>query len=220
MNWGPSSPTATCWSAEGAATQIAYSAGKAAVVDPGFEAQVVLDVVREEKLELEWIVNTHGHLDHVAGNKLFKEATGAPIVLHPEDEPFLSSVARQGMMFGVEAEDSPPSDVAFVEGEPFVLDGVAFDVLHTPGHSPGSVSLVLDGHAIVGDTLFAGSIGRTDLPGAVHDDLIEAIRTKLFALPGETICYPGHGPATTVARERATNPFVSDRAVQESTWNR
>lgn len=193
---------------------IGPSGKKAAVVDPGFEAQTVLDQLQDAGLELEWIVNTHGHIDHVAGNRLFKEATGAPIVIHPADEPFLAAVSKQGAMFGVEAEDSPPADAHFAEGTPFVFDGVSFDVLHTPGHSPGGVCLHHGEHLLVGDTLFAGSIGRTDLPGGSLPELLASVREKLFALPGETTCYPGHGPETTLAAEKATNPFVSDAAIQ------
>ena len=192
---------------------IGPSGRKAAVVDPGFDAETVLDRIQDAGLELEWIVNTHGHLDHVAGNHLFKERTGAPIVIHPADEPMLAAVSRQGMMFGVQAEDSPPGDLHFAEGEPFLFDGLSFDVIHTPGHSPGGVCLLHGDQLIVGDTLFAGSIGRTDLPGGSLPELVASIRDKLFALPGPTTCWPGHGPPTTLAEEKASNPFVGDAAI-------
>jgi glyoxylase-like metal-dependent hydrolase (beta-lactamase superfamily II) len=115
-------------------------------------------------------------------------------------------------MFGIQADDSPPPDADFEDGKPFVFDGAEFDVIHTPGHSPGGVCLMLGNRLLVGDTLFKGSVGRSDLPGGSHQVLVESVRNKLFRLPGETICLPGHGPETTLAEERASNPFVSDRA--------
>lgn len=192
---------------------VGVSRRKAAIVDPGFDSEILLDTLRERGLELEWIVNTHGHLDHVAGNRWFKEQTAARLALHGEDVALLAHAREQARMFGLEAENSPPPDVELEEGVPFEFDGTALQVIHTPGHSPGGICLRWDGSMLVGDTLFQGSIGRTDLPGGSHPTLVASIRDKLFRLPGETVCYPGHGPETTLAEERLTNPFVSDRAV-------
>jgi hydroxyacylglutathione hydrolase len=189
------------------------SGSRAALVDPGLDSEPLLDIMNEQGLELEWIINTHGHLDHVAGNRYFKERTGAKLIMHPGDHEFLQKTEAQAAMFGFEAENSPPPDADFEEGRPFVFDGLEFEVIHTPGHSPGSICLRLGGRLLVGDTLFKGSIGRSDLPGGSHQVLVESIRNKLFSLPGETVCYPGHGPETTLAEERRDNPFVSDRAV-------
>jgi glyoxylase-like metal-dependent hydrolase (beta-lactamase superfamily II) len=185
---------------------------KAAIVDPGLDSDVLLELIQERGLELEWIINTHGHVDHVAGNHFFKNNSGARLIIHPGDREFLKRVKSQAAMFGIEAEDSPPPDADFEEGKPFLFDGAEFEVIHTPGHSPGGVCLRLDNHLLVGDTLFKGSIGRSDLPGGSHRVLVESIRNKLFRLPGETICLPGHGPETTLAEERLTNPFVSNGA--------
>jgi hydroxyacylglutathione hydrolase len=192
---------------------IGPSGSKAALVDPGLESEPLLDILQERGLELEWIINTHGHLDHSAGNRFFKEKTGAKLIIHPGDHQFLERIQESAAMFGFEAENSPPPDAAFEEGSPFIFDGVAFEVIHTPGHSPGGVCLRLGSRLLVGDTLFKGSIGRSDLPGGSHSVLVESIRNKLFSLPGETVCYPGHGPETTLAEERRENPFVSDSAV-------
>ena len=189
------------------------SGRRAALVDPGLDSEPLLDIMNEQNLELEWIINTHSHLDHTAGNRYFKERTGAKLIIHPGDREFLQKTAASAARFGIEAEDSPPPDAAFEEGSPFIFDGVEFEVIHTPGHSPGSICLRLGSRLLVGDTLFKGSIGRSDLPGGSHQVLVESIRNKLFSLPGETVCYPGHGPETTLADERRDNPFVSDRAV-------
>lgn len=190
------------------------SGRQAAIVDPGIDAEPILDILKERDLELEWIVNTHAHVDHVACNAFYKEQTGAPIILHPDDEPILASVPQHAAMFGLQVAPSPPPDASFVEGVPFVFDGVAFDVIHTPGHSPGGVCLRFGDRMLVGDTLFQGSIGRSDLPGGDAAQLIQSIRRKLFVLPGEIRCYPGHGEETTLAEEKRSNPFVSDAAVE------
>lgn len=191
------------------------SGRKAALVDPGFDSEMLLEPLRERGLELEWIINTHGHVDHVAGNRFFKQRTGARLIIHPGDGGLLTEVESHAAMFGLQAENSPPPDDEFAEGRPFVFDGVEFRVIHTPGHSPGSVCLEWDSQLLVGDTLFQGSVGRSDLPGGSHEVLIASIRRKLFDLPGKTVCFPGHGPETTLAEERRSNPFVSDAAVGE-----
>jgi glyoxylase-like metal-dependent hydrolase (beta-lactamase superfamily II) len=153
-------------------------------------------------------------VDHVAGNRFFRSRTAAKLIIHPDDAALLSQIEAHAAMFGLEAEDSPPPDENFAEERPFLFDGVEFRVLHTPGHSPGSICLAWDSRVLVGDTLFNGSVGRSDLPGGSHEVLVASIRRKLFGLPGNTVCLPGHGPETTLAEERRSNPFVSDRAVE------
>jgi hydroxyacylglutathione hydrolase len=185
----------------------------AMVVDPGLESEPVLDAIRERGAECTLIVNTHGHLDHVAGNAFFKRATGAPIAIHSADLPLLRNVKAQGALYGLRVEDSPEPDVTLVEGRPIDFDGASFDVLHTPGHTPGGVCLRHGDLMLVGDTLFRGSVGRTDLPGGSWDDLVASIRGKIFLLPDDVRCFPGHEGETTVGRERRTNPFVGDAAV-------
>ncbi len=185
----------------------------ALLVDPGLESEVILETVEERGLELDLIVNTHAHLDHAAGNRFFKDTTGARLAVHAADVPYLERLRVQAAAFGLVAQDSPPPDVELREGEPLRFDGLEFQVLHTPGHTPGGVCLALPGRAWVGDTLFRGSVGRTDLPGGSWTELVGSIRNKLFRLPGATVCYPGHGPETTLDEERRCNPFVSDAAV-------
>jgi glyoxylase-like metal-dependent hydrolase (beta-lactamase superfamily II) len=192
----------------------------AALVDPGLGSEPILETLRERGLTLKWIINTHGHVDHVAGNKFFKDNTDARLIIHPDDVELAARAPQQmqslqlmGVGSGYDVPGSPPPDELFDEGVPLEFDGLSFDVIHTPGHSPGGVCLYREGTLICGDTLFMGSIGRTDLPGGSGDQLIASIRGKLFRLPGETVCYPGHGPETTLDHERRTNFFVSDSAV-------
>ncbi len=188
--------------------------GKRAVLfDPGFGIEEVLAFLDRRGLALDLVVNTHGHLDHVAGNRLVKERTGARLAIHPADIPYLRNLAAQAAAFGFDVPSSPEPDIALADGVPLVFDGVEIDVIHTPGHTPGGTCLAFGGRMIVGDTLFEGAVGRTDLPGGDWDVLVASIREKLFRLPSEIVCYPGHGPDTTLGRERLTNPFVSDAAV-------
>jgi glyoxylase-like metal-dependent hydrolase (beta-lactamase superfamily II) len=182
------------------------------VVDPGLETEPVLDALQERGLDVELILNTHGHLDHVANNAFFKRATGAPLAIHPADLPYLRAVARQASLYGLTAEDSPDPDLLLEEGASLPFDGTSFDVLHTPGHTPGGVCVRRGGQMLVGDTLFRGSVGRTDLPGGDWEALVGSIRSKLFVLPDDVLCYPGHEGETTIGRERRGNPFVGDAA--------
>jgi glyoxylase-like metal-dependent hydrolase (beta-lactamase superfamily II) len=193
---------------------------RAMVIDPGLQADDVLAEVQSRGLTVEWIVNTHGHIDHVAGNRRVADATGARLILHPGDAALLRALPQQktmieemGLPLPVEIRESPEPDAWFEDGGVFEFDEVRFEVLHTPGHSPGGVCLRHEGTVFVGDTLFQGSIGRTDLTGGSMPQLVRSIRENLFRLPGDTVCWPGHGEPTTVADEREFNPFVSDRAI-------
>jgi glyoxylase-like metal-dependent hydrolase (beta-lactamase superfamily II) len=197
---------------ENAYLLIGPSGRKAALFDPGLDSEIIFPVLEERDLELELIVNTHGHVDHVAGNAFFKERTGARLALHPLDLPLLEKLSEQGAHYGFEIPPSPPPDLELQEGVPLLFDGMELDVLHTPGHSPGGACIRFGGRMIVGDTLFLGSVGRTDLPGGSWPELLRSIREKLFRLPEDLVCYPGHGPETTIAAERRSNPFVSDAA--------
>ena len=187
--------------------------GRAAMlVDPGVDSEPILDELRERGLTCTLIVNTHGHLDHVAGNAFFKEATGAPLTIHAADLPLLELTRAQGELYGLTVRDSPRPDFFLAEGVPLEFDGLTFEVLHTPGHTPGGVCLRRGAEMIVGDTLFRGSVGRTDLPGGDWETLVASIRGKLFRLPDETRCHPGHEDETTIGEERLRNPFVGDAA--------
>ena len=199
--------------AENTYVVIGPSGKRAMVVDPGLESEPVLTALRDRDLTCELILNTHGHLDHVACNAYFKRETKAPIAIHAADLPLLENVPAQAALYGLKAEPSPQADLHLVEGVPLTFDGVTFDVIHTPGHTPGGVCLRRGAQMIVGDTLFAGSVGRTDLPGGDWNALVASIRKKLFVLPDDTLCLPGHEGETTIGRERRTNPFVGDPAL-------
>jgi hydroxyacylglutathione hydrolase len=179
------------------------------VVDPGAAVDPLLAAVAAEGIDVESIVLTHAHLDHVDGVSRAKRVTGAPVLLHPEDEPLYRAAPTQAQWFGMELEPLPATDRALNEADPIVFGGCRLSVRHTPGHAPGHVILIGDGFALVGDCVFAGSIGRTDLPGGDFGQLMRSIRGEILTLPDETVLYPGHGPETTVGHERASNPFLA-----------
>ena len=182
---------------------------KAILFDAGDETEPILKKIDELGLELIYLVNTHGHSDHIFGNKIILEHTGAQLLIHELDEPFLFNPQLNLSAFlGAELE-SPKPDRILQEGDTISLENLEFKVLHTPGHTPGHISLLSDGHAFVGDVIFQGSVGRTDLPKSSGQQLIHTIRTKIYDLPDETNLYPGHGPNTTVGQEKVSNPFVS-----------
>jgi len=183
-----------------------------AVVDAGFEPEVVIDAVREASLAVRYLLNTHAHLDHVAGMRTVQEAVGGEYWLHPEDRPLLERLSEQGAAFDFPPAE-PPQDVHdLADGQRLPLGEETLEVIHTPGHSPGGVCFRFGDWLWVGDTLFAGSIGRTDLPGGSFEELEHSIRTRLFPLGDALHAFPGHGPATTLGRERRDNPFVGEHA--------
>lgn len=184
-------------------------ARRAIVVDPGGDADDIVDAVASHGLTVTAIVATHAHFDHVVAAERVRALTGAPFRLHPDDRPVLDWLQESGRLFlGVELPPPPEVDAALEEGDVVRAGDVGLEVLHTPGHSPGSVCLVGDGVVFSGDTLFASSVGRTDLPGGDGDALLAAIRDKLFALDDDLKVLPGHGFATTLGVERRDNPFV------------
>lgn len=184
------------------------STGAAVMIDPGEDAEVFLRELAGRGWRLEGIWLTHAHVDHIAGVGRVHAATGAPIWLHPHDRALYDSLPEQGQWFGLDLPPAPAAHHGLAGGDVLGLGGLTFEVRHTPGHTPGSVSFV--GHGVVfgGDALFAGSVGRTDLPGGHHPTLIASIRRELLALPDDTIVHSGHGPATTIGRERRSNPFL------------
>ncbi len=183
--------------------------GQAAVIDPGDEGEALLLEIARRKLSVELILLTHGHFDHVGGVKVLRERTGAKVHVHPGDSERMQMASRQGMVFGLRVADPPPPDVLVEDGAVVPFAGSEFRVLHTPGHTPGCVTYLLGGTAFVGDLIFSGSIGRTDLPGGRHEELLRSVREKIFTLPDATVLFPGHGPPTTVGEERRTNPFFA-----------
>lgn len=183
---------------------------EAMVIDPGDEVPRILDRLQENGLTPVVVVNTHAHFDHVGGNRALCEATHAPLLIHADDAPLLKRAEQQASAYGLKADPSPEPDTLLAEGDVVSVGELRFKVIHTPGHSPGGICLHSEGHLFVGDTLFAGSIGRTDLPGGDFDQLVNGIRQKLWELGDDTIIYPGHGPDSSIGRERTTNPFVGE----------
>ncbi|MDH4207376.1 MAG: MBL fold metallo-hydrolase [Anaerolineae bacterium] len=182
---------------------------KGIVIDPGGDAPVILDRVEKLGLTVEYIVNTHGHIDHIAANRPVKEATGAQLAIHEDDAEWL--VADQGAyarMLGVQSP-GPAADILLREGDEIVFGNEKLQVIHTPGHSQGGISLLGDGVVFCGDTLFAMGVGRVDLPGGSWETLMSTIKRRLFTLPDETDAYTGHGPPTTIGREKRFNPWFS-----------
>jgi hydroxyacylglutathione hydrolase len=183
------------------------STGEVIVIDPGGDVEAIVARVSELKVRLKAIVNTHGHFDHVSGNRALIDATGAPLYVHKEDASLLSVADRAAQAFAVRAENSPPPSGFLEEGEELTVGRYRFSVAHTPGHSLGSVTLTGEGKAFCGDLVFYGSVGRTDLPGGSEKTLRESIRRVIMTLPDDTVIYPGHGPETTVGLEKQQNPF-------------
>ncbi len=183
--------------------------GDAALVDPGEEADRFLRTVEARGLTLRAIWLTHAHVDHVLGVRQVVEATGVPVYLHPDDRRLYDGAAAQGAWFGLQVEPLPPPEHQLAHGDRVGIGGLEFEVRHVPGHSPGSVAFVGHGIALVGDAVFAGSVGRVDLPGGDGPTLLKSIREHLLTLPDETVVYSGHGPETTIGRERVSNPFLT-----------
>jgi len=187
-------------------------ARECAIIDPGEEAGLILHKVEETGARPVAIWLTHAHLDHVLGVARVASETGASIWLHPADRPLYDAVPDQMAWFGLaqpEGGPLPAPDAEMVPGQRLRVGQLSFDIRHAPGHSPGSVCLLGLGVAFTGDVLFAGSIGRTDLPGADFETLIGSIERELLSLSDDTIVYSGHGPETTIGRERAANPFLT-----------
>jgi len=178
-----------------------------AVVDPGAEPERIFPEIAEEELKPIVIINTHGHVDHVGANRDIKDHFGIPLYIHAADNPMLGKAQLELSLF-LGAKDSPPADHFLSDGEEIKIGNSILRVLHTPGHSPGSVSLLGDGFILSGDTLFLEGVGRTDLPGGSQKQLEQSIREKIMTLPDDVVVLPGHGPLTSVGQERVNNPFI------------
>ncbi len=194
---------------------VCHDAGEAVLIDPGTatdaERQTVLDYVARNGLVVRHLLLTHAHLDHILGCAFFARQFGMKWQLHEDDLPLLDAAELQAQMFRVELEKPPTPETSLAEGETIAFGNATWQILHTPGHSPGSVSFYdeANGFVIGGDVLFRGSIGRTDLWGGSMPVLLNAIQAKLMPLPDETVVYSGHGPETTIGHERRTNPFIA-----------
>ena len=184
------------------------------VIDPGDEVDQLVAAVAKHRLTIRYILLTHAHLDHISGVGAAKEAFGAPVGLHADDDFLYQGIVQQGQMFGLRLDPQPKVDFYYAGRDPLRFGEFGVWVYHTPGHCPGGVCLAVgredepDRRLFVGDTLFAGSIGRTDLPGGDHDTLVRSIREVLFQFPDNTPVFPGHGDPTTIGGEKRGNPFL------------
>ena len=187
--------------------------GESLIIDPGFsekEAKNILKEVARCGFKVKQILNTHGHVDHISGNGILKKLTGADILIHKDDASMLTDPSRNlSYMLGYSII-SPEADRLVKDGETVKVGDLKFTVIHNPGHTKGSISLFSEEEKVVftGDALFAGSIGRTDLPGSSFEEMMHSLRDKLMGLPEETVVYPGHGGKTTIGREKRVNPFL------------
>ena len=177
------------------------------IIDPAARPEKIMEAVEVAGLDIKLIVLTHGHLDHCEGLKGVKEATGAEVAIHTNDAYFLQNRPLNSN-FGFSYPETPPADRELNDGDSIDIDGLHFEVVHTPGHTEGGICLVGEGIVFSGDTLFNSGIGRTDLPGGSYDKLMDSIRNGLMTLPDDTVVYPGHGPETTIGDERRGNPWL------------
>ncbi len=183
--------------------------GKAAVIDPGDSPKTILNFINSKGFKIACIINTHAHADHVGANGKIKEASGAPLLIHKGDSDFLTSESSKEMAAFYGVSPSPKADRLLSEGDTIeICPDISFKVIHTPGHSPGGICLLYNNILFTGDTLFSGSVGRSDLPGGSHSSLISSIKNKLMILDNSVKIYPGHGPSSTIGEEKKYNPFI------------
>ncbi|NLC10801.1 MAG: MBL fold metallo-hydrolase [Firmicutes bacterium] len=181
---------------------------EAVVIDPGAEGERINNRIVELGLKIKYIINTHGHVDHIGANGEVKEKTGVPLLIHQHDAAMCENPESSLLLFAGGKSKLCPPDRTLKEGDEIKVGSLTLKVLETPGHTRGSICLLVEDALFSGDTIFAGSIGRTDLPGGSYSQIIDSLMNKIVPLPDKTKIYPGHGPATTVEREKAYNPFL------------
>ncbi|MFP7755239.1 MBL fold metallo-hydrolase [Thermodesulfobacteriota bacterium B35] len=184
---------------------------KAAIIDPGGNEDRILSTCRADDLQVEYLIATHGHPDHVCANGPLKEATGAAIVMHRADAEFFGRADIRGFFSQLGLPESPPPDILVEDGDTITFGNQSLQVIHTPGHTPGGICLYSAPDCFTGDTLFVGGVGRTDFPGGSAEELSRSIRTRLLTLPPETVVWPGHGyggSRSTIGEEAHGNPFL------------
>jgi len=184
---------------------------EAVVIDPGAEAEKIIEAIERHGLDVKKIINTHAHIDHIGAVQEIRTSQDAGFYLHETEVPFVESFDQQCSFFGVKFGEKPEVDGTLAEGDTVEVGKLKAEVILTPGHSPGGLCFNFGGHIFVGDTLFMGSIGRTDLPGGNYNTLISNIKEKLLVLPPETKVHCGHGPDTTIGSEKQNNPFLTGR---------
>ena len=184
---------------------------KGVVIDPGFEPEVILSTVEKERLEVDLVLLTHGHVDHVSAVGAVASALKADVVIHEDDAPLYKAAPRMAMVFGITADEPPDPTRTITDGDVVEVGNLKLKTIHTPGHSPGSVSFLVEGHNLLfsGDTLFYRGIGRTDFPGGSFSEISRSIRNRLYSLNGTIEVLSGHGPATSLREEMLMNPFVT-----------
>jgi hydroxyacylglutathione hydrolase len=187
------------------------SAGEGLVIDPGGNSETICRAIDETGLGIKVIVLTHGHSDHIAALLDVQDKTGAEVAIHIEDADFLEGRGSYSSQFGISYRTPHPPERLLREGDKIEVDGMSFTVIHTPGHTPGSISLLADFGVFTGDTIFRRGIGTTMMPGSSRPQLLDSIRKKLMTLPDDTVIYPGHGRETTIGAERRENPYITGK---------
>lgn len=180
-----------------------------AIVDPGGNVEDIVDTLNKNNFKPVYIMATHGHFDHIGGVTKLQEVIDCPFLISKDDLILVENLSEQASFFGFDVTDKPKVESFLKEGDILNIGDLKMDILETPGHTPGSLSFYVNNKVLVGDTVFKGSIGRTDLPGGSYETLINSVKEKLFTLKGETELYPGHGPYTTIQHEKTYNPFLN-----------
>lgn len=180
-----------------------------AIIDPTMDSEYLATHIESSGINLKYIIDTHGHFDHIFNNSFFKTRfPKTKLLIHKADTHMLKAQTNMATMFGFSASESPQPDMNLAEGDEILLGEEKLKIIETPGHTQGSISLYQEGFVIVGDTIFKGGVGRTDLPGGDHGKLLQSIKNKLYILPDDTVVYSGHGSPTTIGAEKRTNPFI------------